>query len=581
VLVCVIAFGVGLQTHCKDSFVIHNWIGQGLRAPMYQPILGISGSSKSVFVKNLAVNVDRRSSRPKYEIRWHLPRNVHDVVVPWTEDCRSHFEILGRFWKGHAERMALNPLMYPLAHFVSRSLAVILNVNLGPYDAFANLKLSPRNRDIRPELSLACVLQDVRLPIHIVSLTLDSPKGSEQQPNLQSANQDQQAAENPQPPIKPTPCYRHGGKFADSYGMLCIIVTLLTCIPLCGWGLIRITDGHRLSGWLLVLAAIVLDVLACASGVIGCLPWDWGKCLHDGQEHSQYQYFHGTHTVTQNGDSLLILLPSRKLSKGGPATPAFKKPLEFLRFNHLKAVSVIYDYTYENTRPKSQVASTSLLAEGIGLKLYEKMVVGSQNSVTSICKTEPSHPVFMSQNNQGKRRRILYPCCNFNRIVAIIVRSRPPLNYEPLLHGDPLQANTVPCSFGSETGSLGLILHLTQGADSYQDCRKSSDDHGPIRPSPWRYGFVPNVLRIIVAAVLFYLGCWLGYWSGGLDHKGWRWDLLGLLSYLLMFAGALLLLFGWITRSHYHHCDNEPHLHGRVSVSQKFTKKDLTTGKLL
>src|SRR4029077_11858871 len=42
-----------------------------------------------------------------------------------------------------------------------------------------------------------------------------------------------------------------------------------------------------------------LGSVACASGVIGCLPWDWGRCLHDGQEHSQRETFHGCDTVPQ------------------------------------------------------------------------------------------------------------------------------------------------------------------------------------------------------------------------------------------------------------------------------------------
>jgi hypothetical protein len=32
---------------------------------------------------------------------------------------------------------------------------------------------------------------------------------------------------------------------------------------------------------------------ACGSGIIGCLLWAWWRCLHDGQEHSQREKFHG------------------------------------------------------------------------------------------------------------------------------------------------------------------------------------------------------------------------------------------------------------------------------------------------
>jgi hypothetical protein len=35
------------------------------------------------------------------------------------------------------------------------------------------------------------------------------------------------------------------------------------------------------------------------SAVIGCLPWDWRTCLHDGQQHSEKQEFHNPIIVTQ------------------------------------------------------------------------------------------------------------------------------------------------------------------------------------------------------------------------------------------------------------------------------------------
>jgi hypothetical protein len=63
------------------------------------------------------------------------------------------------------------------------------------------------------------------------------------------------------------------------------------------WGIIRIDRELRWIGWGLVIAGLLLDVLAGASGVIGCLPWDWWQCLHDGQEHSQNQIFHSGRTL--------------------------------------------------------------------------------------------------------------------------------------------------------------------------------------------------------------------------------------------------------------------------------------------
>lgn len=141
--------------------------------------------------------------------------------------------------------------------------------------------------------------QNTSLPVHVVGLPFNSSEGSEQKPDLKTTNNHQQKIENPQSPIRPTSCYRHGGKFADSYGMFCIISTLLVCIPLGGWGLIRIDRGNRWSGYLLLLFAIVLDAMACGSGAIGCLPWEWRECLHNSQTGNQYQRFHNPDTVPQ------------------------------------------------------------------------------------------------------------------------------------------------------------------------------------------------------------------------------------------------------------------------------------------
>ena len=89
--------------------------------------------------------------------------------------------------------------------------------------------------------------------------------------------------------------FRHGSRFADDYGFLCI------CI---GWGLAGVLifagcDRRGRAGRCLLIAGIVLDGLATTSGCVGCLPWDWWSCLHDGQEHSQRDYFHSGESVTR------------------------------------------------------------------------------------------------------------------------------------------------------------------------------------------------------------------------------------------------------------------------------------------
>ncbi|PYV76722.1 MAG: hypothetical protein DMG96_13200 [Acidobacteria bacterium] len=56
-------------------------------------------------------------------------------------------------------------------------------------------------------------------------------------------------------------------------------------------------DAWR-SGISLLTIGLVLVFGGLTSLVIGCLPWQWWGCLHDGQEHSKNQQRHGIN-VTQ------------------------------------------------------------------------------------------------------------------------------------------------------------------------------------------------------------------------------------------------------------------------------------------
>src|SRR5882724_3097314 len=105
---------------------------------------------------------------------------------------------------------------------------------------------------------------------------------------LKNTDYNQQSAKNPNAPIKPVSVstYRHGDRFTDNYGMLCIICGLVLSLVIGCWGGSRIVRGLRRSGWCLIVVALLLDFSACASGAIGCLSWNWWHCLQDGQEHS-------------------------------------------------------------------------------------------------------------------------------------------------------------------------------------------------------------------------------------------------------------------------------------------------------
>ena len=99
--------------------------------------------------------------------------------------------------------------------------------------------------------------------------------------------------------IQPVTSYRHGGKFGDSYGLLFVLVLVGTGIACAGESGDRLTRDWLSWRWWLV-AAILLSVLGIASACIGCLPWDWHRCLTDGQCHSKYRqdFQHGA-TVPQ------------------------------------------------------------------------------------------------------------------------------------------------------------------------------------------------------------------------------------------------------------------------------------------
>jgi hypothetical protein len=126
------------------------------------------------------------------------------------------------------------------------------------------------------------------------SIGAGSLEGTVEKPCLQATNNGQQGDTDQVKDVSYPYVYRHGGKFGDRYGVLCIILSLRACIPLGGCGLhlaVDAIDGdafgcdafgcrrRRLVGWLMVSTALFLNIAACVSGGIGCLPWNWWDCL--------------------------------------------------------------------------------------------------------------------------------------------------------------------------------------------------------------------------------------------------------------------------------------------------------------
>lgn len=119
------------------------------------------------------------------------------------------------------------------------------------------------------------------LPPHADGLSLNGPKRLDRISNAYTPDYDKQSREYD---VGLFPSRDGGGLLNDDgyvfMGIAWCLAGLLVCI-----GTIRVIGGKRRAGIFLLLGGIVLDDLATASGVIGCLPWNWWGCLHDGQEH--------------------------------------------------------------------------------------------------------------------------------------------------------------------------------------------------------------------------------------------------------------------------------------------------------
>ena len=132
-------------------------------------------------------------------------------------------------------------------------------------------------------------LRVIRSSLRIIP---SSPESAMQKPYLQKTDCNQQAAESPIAPVGNIPSYRYGGKFYNTYVLAFIATLWAGCgIPL--WlGCSRLDRGRRASGWSLIAAGLAVDAAGCLCGMIGCLPWDWRRCL-------QYQDGHGLLNVSQ------------------------------------------------------------------------------------------------------------------------------------------------------------------------------------------------------------------------------------------------------------------------------------------
>lgn len=132
-------------------------------------------------------------------------------------------------------------------------------------------------------------------------LALNSLKCPVRGSNAKPSDQDQDSTEYPTQMVHPVLSYRHGGKFGDRYGFLCIMLLWVTsCVPTWKGADLLEAGGRRLKGWSLIALAVLLLALGASIGAVGCMPWDWWRCLHDGQEHSQREVIHsGGRNISQ------------------------------------------------------------------------------------------------------------------------------------------------------------------------------------------------------------------------------------------------------------------------------------------
>jgi hypothetical protein len=117
-------------------------------------------------------------------------------------------------------------------------------------------------------------------------------------PNTSETGNYKQTRKNDVQLIPPT-LSRHGSSFGDRYGLICICMAYLVSGILI-WCAVADFDRRRshFRGWLFIAASLALNLASSCSVIIGCLPWNWWRCLHDGQDHSQNDHLHGIN-VTQ------------------------------------------------------------------------------------------------------------------------------------------------------------------------------------------------------------------------------------------------------------------------------------------
>ncbi len=319
-LVCIVAFGVGSHSAVRRAVRrISICVGR-FRPPVEKSKFSMTFIPEGVLISDFTVYVDtQQPSSDQNTFRQSFFQSYSANIF----DIRVNNRYGKRCCRGFGERtcqwVRLRADARPMSNVVSGSSAKILNFDCSGGKSFVgNVQSDSRNSNVCPQLFQSGVfhLSDNAFRLqpslnHLcflllsnIRLSVNNFKLSNQEPYLESADNNQESTKQPIKTVSPILRYRHGGKFADSYGLLCIIVSLFVSMCLGGLGLILIDGGRRKIGWFIFGFSLVLNITACTSGAIGCLPWSWRRCLWDRQEHSQNQAFDIQAALLQNTGSI-------------------------------------------------------------------------------------------------------------------------------------------------------------------------------------------------------------------------------------------------------------------------------------
>ena len=114
----------------------------------------------------------------------------------------------------------------------------------------------------------------------MVRLSPEYAEGDKSEDNKQDASA-------PGDSVIPGPRFRHGSRIGDVYGgILAPGIFILSCAFawLTGGAL---CDGKTGLAWIFGILSAICLFLTLGMGLIGCLPWNWPRCLCDGEDHSE------------------------------------------------------------------------------------------------------------------------------------------------------------------------------------------------------------------------------------------------------------------------------------------------------